>query len=423
MRHIAIQECYESLKIGNSVGEYIISNKEADELYQHIIKQKLDKNNIIWGRDTITFINYVGYIRLSTIEIEILPKVSLYSSTPELERKVLLNMLVRCGILKVDYSILSNLNNYKISLNEILALLFAKKLQKELSKGPYYEYIYVKDNSPSLKGSLLINQQIKNISSGNPNAFCRYEEFSMDNFLNQFLSYAVRLLLKEVRNPETLKLLRHIQGCFVDITEREVSNIEITNYKFNRLNSRFEEVFILAKMIIFGYSSLGQSGGNKSFSMLFKMNDIFEKYIYRILKRTFNDTIIYWQHSKYRLLKNEDTNRGIFNLIPDIVIEKEGKETIIIDTKWKSISENYNRHGVKRDDIYQMYAYLTRYKSAKSVILLYPRNENIEDGFSGYLESWHLEDNIDKKIRVYTLDLSSEINTIESLTRMIKENS
>lgn len=422
MRHITIQECYESLKIGNSVGNNVISNKEADELYNYIIKQKLDKDNIIWSRDTITFINYVGYIRLSTIEIEILPKVSLSSSAPELERKVLLNILVRCGILKVDYSILSNLNNYKISLNEILALLFAKKLQRELSKGPYQEYIYVEDNSAALKGSLVVKQQIKNISSSNPNAFCRYEEFSMDNSLNQFFSYAVRLLLKEVRNPETLKLLRHAQGCFVDITEREISTIEITNYKFNRLNSRFEETFILAKMIISGYSSLGQSGSNKSFSILFKMNEIFEKYIYRILQRTFDDATIHWGHSKYRLLKNEDTNKGMFNLIPDIVIEKDGKETIIIDTKWKSISAYYNRHGVKRDDIYQMYAYLTRYKSVKSVILLYPRNENVEEGANGYLESWHLEDNIDKKIRVYTVDLDSEINTIKSLTRIIEEN-
>lgn len=422
MRHITIQECYESLKIGNSVSNNVISNKEADELYEYIIKEKLDRDNIVWNRDTITFINYVGYIRLSTIEIEILPKVSINSSTPELERKVLLNMLVRCGILKVNYSVLSNLNNYKISLNEILALLFSKKLQRELSKGPYQEYIYVEDNSAALKGSLVVSQQIKNISSSNHNAFCRYEEFSMDNTLNQIFSYAVRLLLKEVRNPETLKLLRHVQGCFADITEREIDAIELTNYKFNRLNSRFEETFILAKMIISGYSSLGQSGASKSFSILFKMNEIFEKYIYRIVQRTFYEATIYWAHSKYKLLKNEESNKGIFNLIPDIVIEKDGKETIIIDTKWKSISGYYNRHGVKRDDIYQMYAYLTRYKSAKSVILLYPRNGRVKEGANGYLESWHLEDNIDKKIRVYTVDLDSEIKTIESLTRIIEAN-
>lgn len=62
------------------------------------------------------------------------------------------------------------------------------------------------------------------------------------------------------------------------------------------------------------------------------------------------------------------------------------------------------------------------YKRIKGGFLIYPRNENIEERFSGYLESWHLEDNIDKKIRVYTVDLSSEINTIESLTRIIEEN-
>ena len=118
-------------------------------------------------------------------------------------------------------------------------------------------------------------------------------------------------------------------------------------------------------------------------------------------------------------MKNEKTDRDIFSLKPDIVIEVDGKEELIIDTKWKNIDKNLNRHGVKRDDFYQMYAYLTRYKDSKSAILLYPSsgNESYE-----YLESWYLDENKDKKIRVYTVCLDDEEKAINTLKSIVENN-
>lgn len=422
MRHITVQECYDSISISNSLGEKTITEKEADELYKYVISQNLDMENIICGRDTITFINYVGYIKLSTVDIEILPKISINKNDDEIGRKVLLHMLSRSGILSVKYSDISSLNIYKMNLNEILAFLFAQKLYRELTKGPYQEYIYVEENAATLKGGLLVQQHIKNLASYKPKAFCRYEEFSIDNTLNVILSYCIRILIKNIRNPETIKLLRHTQDYFIDVTEREISSHEIINYKFNRLNSRFEDIFILAKMIILGHSSIGSVGDEKSYSILFKMNEVFEKYISKLVAINLEDSIVYFQHSKYKLLVNEDTNNSIFRLMPDIVIEKDGVESIIIDTKWKSVSSVYNRHGVKRDDLYQMYAYLTRYPNVKTVILLYPHNEKVEIKDKKYLESWYLDNDKSKKIRVYTVDLESEEITNNCLIDIIRNS-
>ena len=165
---------------GNYSCEKIISRREAHELYNYAMSKKLDMDNILWERDTLRFINYVGYIRLSTVSIEILPKISINHSA-ELERKALLNMLSKCGVLKVNYSEISSLKLYKQSLNEILAYLFSEKLQKELGKGVYGEYVYIEENINSLKGSLRVQEQIKNMASHSSKAFCRFEEFSRDN--------------------------------------------------------------------------------------------------------------------------------------------------------------------------------------------------------------------------------------------------
>ncbi|WP_255993396.1 McrC family protein [Clostridium perfringens] len=405
---------------GNYGCEKIISKREAHELYNYAMSKKLDMDNILWERDTLRFINYVGYIILSTVSIEILPKISLNDSA-ELERKALLNMLSKCGILKVNYSEISSLKLYKESLNEILAYLFSKKLQKELRKGVYGEYVYIEENINSLKGSLRVQEQIKNIASRSSKAFCRFEEFSRDNKLNKILSFFVKEVMKNVKNRETLKLLRISEMILGEVDGRSVTLNEVNNFSFNRLNKPFEDAFTLGKMIVLGESALGNLGGNKAYSILFKMNEIFEIYIGKLLKELLYEETVHMQHSKYKLLVKEESNRGVFKLIPDIVIEKNGIERVIIDTKWKSVESKFNRHGVKREDLYQMYAYLTRYKNARTVILIYPYNERIEGEDGEYLESWYLEDDQHKRLRVYAVNLENEKETLKSLDKIVRK--
>ncbi|EDT16169.1 McrC family protein (plasmid) [Clostridium perfringens] len=405
---------------GNYSCEKIISRREAHELYNYAMSKKLDMDNILWERDTLRFINYVGYIRLSTVSIEILPKISINHSA-ELERKALLNMLSKCGILKVNYSEISSLKLYKQSLNEILAYLFSKKLQKELGKGVYGEYVYIEENINSLKGSLRVQEQIKNIAFHSSKAFCRFEEFSRDNKLNKILSFFVKEVMKNVKNRETLKLLRISEMILGEVDERSITLNEVNNFSFNRLNKPFEDAFTLGKMIVLGESALGNSGGNKAYSIFFKMNEIFEIYIGKLLKQLLYEETVHIQHSKYKLLIKEETNRGVFKLIPDIVIEKNGIERVIIDTKWKSVESKFNRHGVKREDLYQMYAYLTRYKNVSTVILLYPYNERIEGEDGEYLESWYLDEEEHKRVRVYAVNLENEKETLKSLDKIVRK--
>lgn len=419
MRHITIYECYDKLKITNEGSNRSISIKEADELNRYIESQKLDNRNIIWSRDDVVFINYVGFIKLSTVSIEILPKVNINSGDHEGSRKSLLNMLSKSGIINFNYSNLGMLSVYKMDLNEILALIFTKTLQSQLIRGPYLEYINVGENSKALKGSLLVKEHIKNISRCSSDVFCKFEEFSIDNTLNQIFNTCIRKTIKNVKNSETLKTLSHINVIFSEVSYIDINNKKLLDYKFSRLNSRFEPSLLLAKMILNGYSSIGNKGDDKSFAILFEMNDVYERYITNLLRLNLDKYEVHSQHSNYKLLKNEKNDRDIFLLQPDIVIEVEGKEKVIIDTKWKKIDGSLNRHGVKREDFYQMYAYLTRYEDVKSAILLYPSSS---DSSSEYLESWYLEHNKNKKIRVYEVSLYDEVKTLETLKNIVGNN-
>lgn len=421
MKHITIYESIETLKVSNEPTEKEISEREKKELYVYIHKN-LKNDCIKITQEGIIFINYVGYIRLSSFSLEILPKIDFNKKDMESERRMLIQMLQKSGIIKVNSSDLGMLNIYKMTLNEILTYCFVKELQKELIKGPYLEYIYYEDNISVLKGKLLIKEQIKNISQKKSKIACGFEEYSIDNKLNRIFKYCINKLIMNIHNNEITKYLRYLMVNLEEVSDIEIIDKGVLDYNFDRLNNRFRTAFILAKMIINGYSSMGSKGKNESFSILFEMNEVFEKYIYYVLKKINEKNTIYYQHKKYKLLVSDKSGRDIFQLIPDIVMEVDDKEKIIIDTKWKYIESKRNRHGVKREDIFQAYAYLSRYKDAKNVILLYPYNESIKKSDESYLESWHIDDNKDKKIKVYAISLINEKETIKELEELLKDN-
>ena len=97
-------------------------------------------------------------------------------------------------------------------------------------------------------------------------------------------------------------------------------------------------------------------------------------------------------------------------LRPDIVIENEGK-TIVIDTKWKLLSENVRNNGILQSDMYQMYAYCKKY-NAEKIVLLYPNSDLVSKKFISY-ES---HDNVN--VLISCIDLR---NVEESIIKILSE--
>lgn len=407
MKHIVIHECYDNIGIGES--EKDLTNKEVQELEKYIKEKELDIDNIKITRNEIRFINYVGYIKLSTVAIEILPKINIDKNIDE-DKKILLRMLVKSRYLNIKYSNLGMICKYNISLEEIFIGLLSEMIKRELNRGIYSSYIIVNKNINKLKGKLDLKNQLKNKINNSAKIYCAYDEFSINNELNVGLVFIINSLLKITKNNHSIKALNYSKNILGDVSSLNLTKEQL-NLDFNRLNKRFEEIFILARMILNNESTTGKKGKEKGFSFLIKMNEVFELYIGRVIKEMNSDYEVYLQHKKYKLLINQDNDSGNFNLIPDIVLAKEGKEEIIIDTKWKRISRNYSRNGVKREDLYQMYAYLTRYKDVERCILLYPYNDEIEE--EPILTKWYLEENKNKTIEVLSIDLSDEKNIKE----------
>jgi 5-methylcytosine-specific restriction enzyme subunit McrC len=251
-------------------------------------------------------------------------------------------------------------------------------------------------------------------------ACCMYDEFQINNPLNQLFKAALVQLMYRVHHMRTRNLISNCLLILDEVDRVPGSRLLGQAVYFNRMNKRFYHCYVLARMLLNQTVTITNPGFHKGVSILFKMNELFEAYIAYIAKKVANDVIV--KDTRYKLLINNNSRRGAFQLEPDLFISLENNRNMIIDTKWKMIYSSKSRHGVKREDFYQMYAYLTRYKEVETVVLLYPHHPWISTESGQCLESWSLEDNPNKQLKVFSISYEDEVRAKNELTRIIFEN-
>ena len=314
---------------------------------------------------------YCGVVSCKNKAHYILPKIS-HDENSNL--KTFIFMIIYSHDIDIKHLDFSSIDSFNQNIFiEAFIQYFAKELLRELKGGVYKEYISKEENLKVLKGKILLQKHITT-NFKNQNIYCEYDEFSEDNTLNQFFLYAIKIFLLHAKDKRVLKVCESALD--------EVSNVQFDinslNITFNRQNQRYKDSFQIALMIlkrlIFNFSN-----GEKSFSFLFDMNELFEKFIGKIYKSLDDDTKLQTQN-----------NFGNLQLKPDIIYKNT-----IIDTKYKLVKD---RDNLKTSDKYQMFAYGTNYQ--KDTMLLYPKHLHEVD------EELKLgKDDKEVKLRMKSVDL------------------
>jgi 5-methylcytosine-specific restriction enzyme subunit McrC len=129
----------------------------------------------------------------------------------------------------------------------------------------------------------------------------------------------------------------------------------------------YEQVLSWCNVFLLGNSFAPSKGHDVALSLLFDMNVLFEAYVGHYLRKHCSSAVSL--QDKGHHLACQD-NKGVFALRPDIVID--GGKTIA-DTKWKVLSEDKGYQDISQSDVYQMYAYATKYKDCQRIALIYPK--------------------------------------------------
>ena len=371
------------------------------------------RHNEVWAR------NYVGVIQVPGLSLEILPKIDKDKAKAD-EQEILLaqhNLLYMLSFTRKlpfeerDLASLKLQKLQKLPLLEVLIRLFANRLLEELRRGVDHAYVHREENLPRVKGKILMNRHVLINAAHRERFYVGFDEFLDDTPLNRILKATSRRLVSVSTDTETQRLLMETTAIFDEVCDISPDAHHFDRVHLHRNNERFQTLLDFCRIVWQEQSPNPSAGDRRTFSLLFPMEKLFEEFIARFIYRHAddlglrrNDICIQSDGCSKYLLQEEKSGSPKFKLHPDLLIKSGSQTSLILDTKWKCLKSDEEdiKNGVSSADMYQMYAYATRYDS-NNVILLYPDTGEVTP------KSYCLMGDKDKRISVVVVNLNRDL--------------
>ncbi len=417
-----VKKEFELIEQGTAEGQ--ISEKRFDLLRDYVLKAgsrtekgkspdffKIVSKN---GKEAIKVQNYVGVIELPDgFRIEILPKVELGQSDSgyDVTRKIFLKMLQCMDENQFKISEFANLNTPKMPLFEIFIQMFLNDVQKLTRVGLKSGYVHIEENSKTFKGKLLVSQNIRENLVHQERFFVEYDEFQLNRPENRLVKSTLLYLNKKSNNDSNLTELRRQLMFFEQVDASVNYEADFSKVVKTRNTTEYENLMAWARVFLQNKSFSTFSGSTSVRSILFPMEKVFEAYVAKMLrkaviKETEDD---YWREwnvrSQYGAKYLFEVPSNKFHMRPDIVMKKDDKINIILDTKWKRLVNDYNsNYGISQQDMYQMFAYGHKY-NCPNIWLIYPKNIDMKENIQKFESDCN---GLKISVSVYCLDLDKK---------------
>lgn len=354
----------------------------------------------------------VGVLAIPGCTLEILPKID---GEERAVRDALVHMLVVAYDLRVADCALADMARQTHDLLELLIRLFAARLLAAVRHGLPRRYIACEEDSRLLRGRLDVVRQFTRHAVRPDRLACRFDELSEDTPLNRVLKAVVLLLTRVTRSAANARLLAELAARF-EFTGNSSRPLE-EPVRLDRTNTAFHDLYRLGRLFLEGEWQGTAAGRPAGFALLFPMNDLFESYIGRSLRRALAPRRVRLQARGEYALEGEK-NESLFALRPDALVEPPGGR-IVLDTKWKALDPARDDLHIPSGDIYQMLTYGRAYK-ADRLILLYPWREGI-DHTEGVIRCWKATGVDNFSMHIATVDVGSRKDVRNILCKIVND--
>jgi len=403
---------FETARIGTSWDPAMktVSRREIALLDLH--QRSINKKLFDLSYRTIKATNWVGVIGLGERCIEVVPKID---EPNELKvRENLLYMITRAGIVPLSVADIARLASSNKPLLIAYMELYVDQLAREWRKGQIKRYIPFEENRMCLKGKLVLPAHLRTNLLHQERFFTVADEFTSNNLISQTLKAALLKCKEQAFSSRVSQKAKSLMSDFEEVSDIIPSENEIKQIQVDRPISRFEPLVNMAKFILRDISPSPAVSGHSVYSLMFDMNEVFERFIAAEIKAAFISEswrVRYPVAGKSLLRRN---GKRKFALRPDIGVHLGGKYLCIVDTKWKRLDRNRPYDNVSQADIYQMYAYGKEYEIPK-VILLYPQHSDLPLEVAEYE---HIENAPEKRILICTINISEPLSLRTTRSRL-----
>jgi len=254
---------------------------------------------------------------------------------------------------------------------EELVRSFVNECKKILTVGLYKSYKTIDESIPTLKGKLLLKQQMINQSRFNLKFHCEYDEFTPNNLENVIILDCLNTCQRITKNETAQTDIRYlINRMGVEVESRNVDVQEFKKLKYTRMNQNYKDAHTVAKSIIMQRGLMNWNLMRTSFIQPLFMQtwELFEQLVTKLFDKYYPLSIDKQEPiTTWKIADRQGKNATFRKMIPDIMVYKKSgvrnkNVAFIADAKMKD--------DPAIGDSYQMSFYLRKYGIKKGYFLM-----------------------------------------------------
>ena len=347
----------ERKKAGESLGkeDEIVFN-ELKRLYE--IEHNFSQNHEL----EIKANQHIGSVFLPNMktEFQVIPKMFKDKKEKLVDTSILLafaNNISIKEIIKEQKNLYSE--DMKSLLINPLHWTLSYQYDKLARQGLLKSYVVHAENTSSMRGKLLMKQQMLNDVLRRPKFFCEYDELEYDTVENRVLLQAMTIVERTSQIPFfKMKAMNNAQRLSGVVTKEDVRKPQRQRMmrSYNRQNARYREIHQTCEIIIERQGIGNIYSGNYSHivPMFYNMNLEFEGFVQNLFKKYYYDPDQVKIQSSDLAWSSRYSSSGNRRMRPDIIIQEGDEVKEIIDVKYKM-------PGVSTGDLYQIGFYMHEY--------------------------------------------------------------
>ena len=295
------------------------------------------------------------------------------------------------------------------TLVEALALALEAAARRAFARGLLHGYRTEEEALHTVRGRILVAEQIRRRFGVPVPIEVRYDEFTEDILANRLVKAAAGLLGRiRIRSPRARAGLRWIGAMLGNVAPVRFAASDVPVVGFDRLNEHYREVVALARLILRHWAFEADRGGTRAAGFLMNMNTVFQEFVTEALR----DELRVSEHTLCSDKELTGPRRigldegGRVRLTPDLTWWDGPTCTFVGDAKYKRADEG----RVPNADLYQLLAYATAL-DLPGGLLAYARGEADQRTYQVR--------NAGKRLEVVAVDLAGTIEELqESIGRL-----
>ena len=295
----------------------------------------------------LTSKQWVGVVQAGGVRVEIFPKLDRAlldrESPTEPEAASALQGLVRVLEISQHRNLVdvgdAKLDAIPTNFFDLLSVLFARRLSRELTAGRPHAYLGHSDDLPMVRGRIDFGRQVTSLWGRMDRIACRWDEFSPDTPLARLLRCTVEVLIENATGSRAFEELLVCRALLDGVSPVNVQTA-LSQSRFlgwTRINKRFETCAEVAIGILQGFGRGFEGESKASFIFLIDMNKVFEDYASALISRQYGGVPVFAQKRIGHLLKaGSESKQCQIPQKPDLVWEHQGV-SYVADAKYKLV--------------------------------------------------------------------------------------